>query len=78
MPGPDLAHAAARVARLLDGITDDQLDVATPCEGLTVGALLEHFLGLTQAFTDAARKTPPERRAFWVRSMRSAERSAES
>ena len=59
MSGPDLAPAASAVTRLLDGITDDQLSAPTPCEGLTVAALLEHMLGLTQAFTDAARKTPP-------------------
>jgi uncharacterized protein (TIGR03086 family) len=59
VPGPDLAFAAAQVTSLLDGVHDDRLGDPTPCEGLTVAALLEHMLGLTQAFTDAARKTPP-------------------
>lgn len=57
MPGPDLAHAAAQVNRLLDGISDDRLSDATPCDGLTLAALLDHLVGLTQAFTEAAHKT---------------------
>ncbi|HUR75591.1 MAG TPA: TIGR03086 family metal-binding protein [Sporichthya sp.] len=59
MTRPDLACAATEVTRLLDGVRDDQLDGPTPCEGLTVAALLQHLLGLSQAFTDTARKTPP-------------------
>ncbi|GAA0627523.1 TIGR03086 family metal-binding protein [Sporichthya brevicatena] len=58
-PGPDLTAAATEVTRLLDGVREGHLAAPTPCAGLTVGALLEHFLGLTQAFTDAARKVPP-------------------
>src|SRR5690606_3341633 len=50
---------AAAVTSLLDGVREGHLAAPTPCAGLTVGALLEHFLGLTQAFTDAARKIPP-------------------
>lgn len=57
MTGPDLTHAAAEVTRLLDGVCDDRLHDPTPCEGLSVAALLQHFVGLTKAFTDAARKT---------------------
>lgn len=59
MPGPDLAPAAAEVTRLLDGVRADHLDGATPCDHLPVAGLLSHLLGLAQAFTDAARKTPP-------------------
>lgn len=54
----DLAPAAAQVARLADGVDDDQLGAATPCEGWTVAVLLDHLLGLTAAFTAAATKTP--------------------
>lgn len=56
---PDLAPAARRVAALLDGITDDQLTARTPCEKYTVGALLDHLMGLTLAFRHAAEKTAP-------------------
>lgn len=52
----DLEPPARQLRKLLDGITDDQLVASTPCEGTTVGALLDHFLGLTRAFTNAARK----------------------
>ncbi|MFH8366703.1 TIGR03086 family metal-binding protein [Streptomyces sp. NPDC018031] len=55
----DLAPAAERVAAVLAGITDDQLAARTPCEKYTVGALLDHFMGLTTAFRHAAGKTAP-------------------
>lgn len=54
----DLAPAAAQVARLVDGVDDDQLGAATPCEDWTVAILLDHLLQLTAAFTAAADKTP--------------------
>jgi uncharacterized protein (TIGR03086 family) len=53
----DLDPAARDVARLLEGVTDDQLDDPTPCADTTVAALLDHFMGLSLAFTWAARKT---------------------
>jgi uncharacterized protein (TIGR03086 family) len=43
---------------LLLGVTDDQLDAATPCPGWTVGALLDHLTGACGAFTQAAQKKP--------------------
>jgi uncharacterized protein (TIGR03086 family) len=62
----DLRPATDRVARLLDGVRDDQLDDPTPCTGTPVRDLLNHLLGLTVAFRDAAGKvegpttsTPP-------------------
>lgn len=54
----DLAPAAAQLARLADGVDDDQLGAATPCEDWPVAVLLGHLLGLTAAFTAAANKDP--------------------
>jgi uncharacterized protein (TIGR03086 family) len=61
----DLQPATDQVARLVDGVTDDQFADPTPCEGVPVGALLDHLMSLTLAFTRAARKNggsapPPE------------------
>lgn len=58
MPMIDLEPAAREVARLLDGVHDDQLADPTPCTDSQVGALLDHFMSLSLAFTWAARKTP--------------------
>jgi uncharacterized protein (TIGR03086 family) len=54
----DLTPATDATARIVRTITDDQLDAATPCSGLTVADLLEHLGGLSQAFAMAARKEP--------------------
>lgn len=54
----DLGPAAAQVARLADGVRDDQLGAATPCTDWSVTDLLNHLLMLTAAFAAAARKTP--------------------
>ena len=57
----DLEPAAQVVARLLDGVSDNQLAGPTPCADTPVGGLLDHFMGLSMAFTWAARKsTAPE------------------
>ena len=56
----DLDPAAREVARLLDGVPDDALDRPTPCAGTPVAQLLDHLMGLTLAFTRAARKIVPE------------------
>jgi uncharacterized protein (TIGR03086 family) len=53
----DLGPATDEVARLLDGVTDDRLKDPTPCPEYSVGALLDHIMGLALAFTWAARKT---------------------
>lgn len=53
----DLEPAAREVARLLDGVTDDQLAGPTPCADTTVAGLLDHLIGLSQAFTQAADKS---------------------
>jgi uncharacterized protein (TIGR03086 family) len=56
----DLHPAAREVARLLDGVTDDQLPAQSPAD-CDVATLLDHLMGLTLAFTWAAEKsTPPE------------------
>ncbi|HEX8628895.1 MAG TPA: TIGR03086 family metal-binding protein [Catenuloplanes sp.] len=52
----DLAPAARQLAVLLRGVGDDQLTAPTPCEGLSLGGLLDHVDGLAQAFTAAATK----------------------
>lgn len=52
----DLAPAGRQLATVVAGITDDQLTAPTPCEDTTVAGLLDHVIGLTQAFTDAAHK----------------------
>lgn len=57
VPTLDLDPAAGEVIRLLDGVTDDDLTAPTPCAGRSVAALLDHLLGLSLAFTWAARKT---------------------
>jgi uncharacterized protein (TIGR03086 family) len=53
----DLDPPARRLAALVDGVKDDQLTAPTPCEHYTVGDLLDHLVGLTVAFRDAATKT---------------------
>jgi uncharacterized protein (TIGR03086 family) len=58
MPMIDLGPAAREVTRLLDGVRDDQLADPTPCTDCQVAALLDHLMGLSLAFTWAARKTP--------------------
>jgi uncharacterized protein (TIGR03086 family) len=56
----DLGPAADQVKALVAGVTDDQLPAQTPCEGTSVATMLDHFMGLTKAFHDAATKTPPD------------------
>ena len=56
----DLDPAAREVARLLDGVPDDRLADPTPCAGTPVAQLLDHLMGLSLAFTWAARKTAAE------------------
>lgn len=59
MSTPDLGPAAATVAQVLAGITDDQLAAPTPCPRYAVADLLDHVDGLSAAFTAAATKTAP-------------------
>ncbi|MFF9812955.1 TIGR03086 family metal-binding protein [Streptomyces sp. NPDC014006] len=62
----DLGPQARIVARLAEGVRDEQLADPTPCPELAVRNMLGHLLGLSVAFRDAARKdlgpttdTPP-------------------
>jgi uncharacterized protein (TIGR03086 family) len=55
---PDLAPAAAEVARVVAGVRDDQLTDPTPCTGTSVAAMLDHFVGLTLGMRMAAEKNP--------------------
>lgn len=52
----DLGPQTRVIARLADGVADDQLSGPTPCPELAVRNLLGHLLGLTVAFRDAGRK----------------------
>jgi uncharacterized protein (TIGR03086 family) len=56
----DLAPQAAEVARVIAGVRDDQLTDATPCDGTSVAAMLDHYDGLTVAFRLGAEKSPVE------------------
>lgn len=62
----DLGPATRTVTDLLDRVDEGGLAAPTPCESCDVRGLLNHFLDLTRAFRDAARKdlgpmtdTPP-------------------
>ncbi|MET8133125.1 TIGR03086 family metal-binding protein [Streptomyces sp. NPDC005251] len=52
----DLGPQALIVARLAEGVTDAQLDGATPCPKYAVHNMLGHLTGLAVAFRDAGRK----------------------
>ncbi|PRY54055.1 TIGR03086 family metal-binding protein [Glycomyces artemisiae] len=57
MTGPDADFKTVTdlVAGLLAGVDDEQLAASTPCGEYRVGQVVNHFLGLTLAFTAAAR-----------------------
>ncbi|MFF4351921.1 TIGR03086 family metal-binding protein [Streptomyces sp. NPDC001530] len=52
----DLWPQALIVARLAEGVTEEQLDGVTPCPGRAVRNMLGHLVGLATAFRDAGRK----------------------
>ncbi|MPY95701.1 MAG: TIGR03086 family protein [Acidimicrobiia bacterium] len=56
----DLGPATRRMADLVSGVRDDQLDGPTPCPGYTLGDLVDHVGGLALAFTAAATKAGGE------------------
>src|SRR5438874_8118875 len=55
----DFEPATTELARLVSGISDEQLEVRTPCELYTLGDLVDHVNGLSLGFNFAARKTLP-------------------
>ncbi|MGH3242058.1 MAG: TIGR03086 family metal-binding protein [Spirillospora sp.] len=56
----DLTATTRRVAGLVAGVRDDQLAAPTPCEDLSLAALLDHVGMLSMAFTWAAEKHFPQ------------------
>ncbi|MEV6944222.1 TIGR03086 family metal-binding protein [Streptomyces sp. NPDC051172] len=52
----DLGPQTRVVARLAEGVSDEQLADPTPCPDCAVRNMLGHLLGLSVAFRDAARK----------------------
>ncbi|MFE9775935.1 TIGR03086 family metal-binding protein [Streptomyces sp. NPDC005931] len=52
----DLGDQTRIVARLAEGVADEQLADATPCPDYAVRNMLGHLLGLAVAFRDAGRK----------------------
>jgi uncharacterized protein (TIGR03086 family) len=59
----DLTPAAKRMAMLVEGVRDAQLESPTPCAGYSLGDLLDHVDGLSWAFGAAATKSSDERLA---------------
>jgi len=55
-PQPDLDPAGVALVNVLGGVHREHLTKPTPCRDWTVGQLLAHIDGLTQAFTAAAAK----------------------
>ncbi len=56
----DLFRATRQTAEVIANIGAEELPSPTPCPSYTLGDLLDHVDGLSQAFTDAATKTLPE------------------
>ncbi len=52
----DFDPATTTMARLVTGVTDDQLTARTPCPDYTVADLVDHIRVLALAFTESARK----------------------
>ncbi|MEW2394996.1 TIGR03086 family metal-binding protein [Streptomyces sp. NPDC046862] len=56
MTTPDLGPQTRIVARLAEGVTDEQLTAPTPCPEYALHNLLGHLVHLAIAFRDAGRK----------------------
>jgi uncharacterized protein (TIGR03086 family) len=56
MPALDLGPATKRLSELVLGVDDAQLDGPTPCEEMSVAALLDHLSAFSVGFVLAARK----------------------
>ncbi|MCX5058016.1 TIGR03086 family metal-binding protein [Streptomyces sp. NBC_00452] len=52
----DLGPQTRVIARLVEGVREEQLTAPTPCPDCAVHNMLGHLLGLSVAFRDAARK----------------------
>ena len=52
----DLGPAGERRWQVVANVDDEQLASPTPCDGRTVGQLVQHLVGLTAAFRAAADK----------------------
>jgi len=56
----DFDPPVRQLRALLLGVTDEDLTAPTPCPDWTVAALLDHLMGLSWAFAQAARKSNDE------------------
>ncbi len=56
----DLGPSTRQLGDLVRSVRDDQLGLPTPCPDYTLGDLLDHIDGLSQAFTCAATKQLPD------------------
>lgn len=54
----DLMPACRQMSDLLSSVTDDQLDLPTPCAEFTARGLIEHVDEAAQGFTTLASATP--------------------
>jgi uncharacterized protein (TIGR03086 family) len=52
----DLHPATRRITAVITSVTDDQLDLPTPCPGSSVGDLIDHVGTFAVRFREAARK----------------------
>lgn len=53
----DFEPATRALTKVVEGVRDDQLTLATPCADMPVAAMLDHVDGLAFAFAQAAGKT---------------------
>ena len=55
----DLGPASARMAALVSGVAEDQLDEPTPCPEMSLGDLIDHVGASAWVFGAVAGKAPP-------------------
>ena len=55
----DLDRAGAAFARLVDGVSRDQLTASTPCPGVDVRVLVQHLIEGSRYFTGLLTRSPP-------------------
>ncbi len=44
------------MVRLLEGVPDDAMEAPTPCDDLSLGALMDHVGGLVKVFAASTKK----------------------